>query len=343
MAFITLICPHCGGDFELDPDRNLQPYWICPYCGNRSLMQKSDNSIRLRGIISGKTSLTSYSPQAQTRPAAEEPAASAPVVVPLPLQTENPPRSLADIIAEAVAEPTAGPAQPPVSPPSAAAAPDASPPPAAESEAPVRIPGFRPAGSAQDKSSQATEPAFDRLCRLAETAAKTRDLPMFNSYSRQAIDLRPADPRMYAWRAILTEEAGGFAQATWATPFWQQQTPDRKQFLIVQHFYNFSTALQFSQPAHRQDLITQIARLIVRQAVDHFNEQAQLRCAQNLIFKKFKGRFKHSDLSGSVLFTDALRQIKSKFFPVGQPELIATIRIETRLLPPRIARHLRKI
>jgi hypothetical protein len=366
MALITLICPHCGGDFELDPERNLQPYWVCPYCGNRSLMQKNDNAVRLRGIISGKTSLTSYTPQTaseQDGPAAipsplpnpaEKPAGivppapqdqPAPVISSAPLGEAR--RTLAEIIAEAVAEPiqpepaagyVAAPEQP------AAAAFPASAPPAGRSPVSAE-PAVRPVQLADSTAGRTAkpDPDFERLCRLAEDAAQKSDLPLFNSYSRQAIDLQPTDPRMYAWRAILIEEAGGFALATWTAPFWIQQAPRRKVALIANHFYSLSTALKFGPEGRQSELLRRVAALLVQQLVDHVHEQAVLRCRQNLIFRTFKGRYHKEDLRAAVPFADAVRHIEAKAFPIGQVDFIIALRIEIEHLPRRIARRLRRV
>lgn len=46
----TLECSKCGGLMEIDPD---SPAIICPYCGNKELLQESDKVIRQR--IRGKT------------------------------------------------------------------------------------------------------------------------------------------------------------------------------------------------------------------------------------------------------------------------------------------------
>jgi hypothetical protein len=388
MALITLICPHCGGDFELDPERNLQPYWVCPYCGNRSLMQKNDNAVRLRGIISGKTSLTSYTPQAaaEQEGSASSPspppnpteipagtAFPAPYPQPAPVISSAQPvdtrRTLAEIIAEAVAEP--------VQPEQAAGSMAASEQPVAASfqgqgyaqtqvqahaQAPAQAqtqaqtkaagrapvaeePAVRPVQLADSAAGRTAkpDPDFERLCHLAEDAAQKHDLPLFNSYSRQAIDIQPTDPRMYAWRAILIEEAGGFALATWTAPFWIQQAPSRKVALIANHFYSLSTALKFGSESRQNELLRRIAALLVQQLVDHVHEQAVLRCRQNLIFRTFKGRYHKDDLRAAVPFADAVRHVEAKAFPIGMVELMVAMRIEIEHLPRRIARRLKRI
>jgi hypothetical protein len=492
MALITLICPHCGGDFELDPDRSLQPYWVCPYCGNRSLMQKNENSVRLRGIISGKTSQTSFGTpnqsqngaggtngtaatagsasatgtagfstnggaEALTKPAqpvngsAGAPVAAgtgrvvdfgrpsqAPTRSPelaaflagTPIAAAEPKRSLADIIAEAIAEPAnektnasgvaqggaasaviepspnvENPAEPMITPEEPASVEPTS---ATESPVLPEVPIVPHSGATppltieevmQPSTARDTEPAVSRsaapsteqpsenaqnpnatkappqsaasaqpaadsvrpvdasrlprngnsnapelevLCQLAEAAAKRHDMPLFNSYSRRAIDLEPTDPRMYAWRALLIEEAGGFARSTWTTPLWQLQAPSRKMALIAQHFYNLSTSLRFCQETRRPELIHRIASLIVKQVVDHFHEQAVLRCKQNLIFKTFKGHYRRVDLRSASNFVDACRSITPEAFPLGQSELLDALRGEIRLLPKKVARRLNR-
>jgi hypothetical protein len=479
MALITLICPHCGGDFELDPDRNLQPYWVCPYCGNRSLMQKSENTVRLRGIISGKTSQTSFGTPSQnpsptsgaasngangisgtagvagapapataagvlpsaapTRPAngfaagasatgatsrfgnagiaGQKPGQSAELAAFLagaPMAAAEPKRTLADIIAEAIAEPatptpatdnaaTAGNeptviglagtfenaadlAEGPTGLPVSSMPPAPGPPVLAEGAGIADAAGATEAGVAggyavgaaearekavvlpapdmeQRQSQQsaaqpegavrpidveqllrsgAGSPELEVYCQLAEAAAKRHDMPLFNSYSRRAIDLEPTDPRMYAWRAILIEEAGGFARSTWTTPLWQLQAPSRKMALVAQHFYNLSTSLRFCQEIRRPELINRIASLIVKQTVDHFHEQAVLRCRQNLLFKTFKGHYRRVDLHAADSFIDACRHITAEAFPINQTELLEALRGEIRLLPKSVNRRLNR-
>ncbi len=325
MSMISLICPHCGGNFELESDRALQSFWICPYCGNRSLMQKNDDQIRLRGIIPNK------SPEGT------------------PLH-----RPLEEIIAEAEGTPIAAPA--PVIPITAAnpasPAEEVKPEPKPEIKAEIKaapvaatddVAVKSPMAPAVDVKEKTLENDLDELCGLAREAAFKHDLPLFNSYSRQAIDCQPDDPRMYALRAVLTEEADGFSRETWTAVFWTQLTPRRKKSILAQHFYTLNAALKYSKPTQQQELIQRIARLIIRQAVDHFTEMAELRCQQNLFFKTFRGRFHRIDLRSAAILIDTLRYLDQSICPLGHLELLAAIRIEISQLPPRIAHRLRRV
>ncbi len=83
-------CPHCGGGFALDSKQPLQAYLTCPYCGSRSLMQKTANGIRLRGIIGSR-------PEPQDNTSQPEPAWPPPLPE---AKTEQKP-DLADLIAQA--------------------------------------------------------------------------------------------------------------------------------------------------------------------------------------------------------------------------------------------------
>jgi hypothetical protein len=385
MSLINLICPHCGGNFELDHDRALQPLLTCPYCGNRSLMQKNEGSIRLRGIITSKTHATvpatpvqlpvslfldkaetpdqtASQPETVTPAAVTVPAAAAvppPAAVVPPAVTPHPTAATTAKTAPPAAAPplTAVPAAK-IAPPAAATLPtrsleeiiaetQANPPPPVAKEEPVRnhtgsVP-VRPLDLSQRIQTAADSAEADRFCELAEAAAKRHDLPIFNAYSRQAIDRRPEDPRMYALRAILTEEADGFARSTWTNPTWVLLTPMRKQALVTQHLYNLNTALKYSRPERYPELLQQTAWQLVRQATDFFTEQADLRCRQNLIFKKFKGRFRRSDLRSARLLLEALRLINQETCSLGWQDLLDFIRRESRQAPKRIARKLKKL
>jgi DNA-directed RNA polymerase subunit RPC12/RpoP len=338
MSLINLLCPHCGGNFELDPDRSLQSFWVCPYCGNRSLMQKNEDTIRLRGIIPGRSSVTGPG-----MPVVSSPLAADPLTDYLTAASNMPvsPRPLSDVIAEASAEPTLSAA---VTVDSAAPADqtEPTPPPAMPTEsksAPVAE-ARRPETPGQP--ARITD-ELDHLCQKAEEAAKNRDFPLFNAYSRQALDCQPKDPRMYALRADLTEEADGFARATWNSLGWSLLTPRRKSSLIAQHLYNFNTALKYSRPNQQHELIDRMAWHLVRQAIEIFSEQGELRCKRRMVFKTFKGRFKRRDLEMGVYFLDAVHLITKQICPIAHQDLLDALRTEIRKAPPRIARRLKKV
>ena len=256
MSLINLICPHCGGHFELDPDRPLQSFWVCPYCGNRSLMQKGNGLVRLRGIITGRAAQFESDQNLPFENQASMTAGSAPAAV----LTES--KSVAAVDLNERPFPSvesAGLPQPAVSDHPKAEASDES-------------------KRSEHKPIQAEhDDQFDYFRHLAEEAAENRDYPLFNAYSRKAVDCRPKDPRIYALRAELAEEADGFARSTWTSIGWFLLTPKRKQAIVAQHLYNFNTALKYSKMSQQQDLIIKIARHLVRHALDIFTEQAELR------------------------------------------------------------------
>ena len=167
-------------------------------------------------------------------------------------------------------------------------------------------------------------------------------MPLFNAYSRQAIDCQPKDPRIYALRAALTEEADGFARSTWTNPTWLLQTPRQKKAAVAQHLYNLNTALKYSRPERQHELINQFAWQLVRQAIDYFTEQAELRCSQNLFFKTFKGRYHRSDLRAAVRFAETVKLIDKQTSPLCWEELHDATRKEIRQAPPKVAKKLRR-
>jgi len=324
MSLLNLLCPHCGGNFDLDSERPLQSFWVCPYCGNRSLMQKYDGVIRLRGIIPGRAQtnpqapsepVQNYSFNIEPEPQADEPKHSVAEELPEILPPDNQhTRPLEEIIAEV-----------------AATVPEEQPEDMIKS---VPI---------QDQPAVSTVSPLDQLCRQAEEAANNHDLPLFNTYSRQALDLDPKDPRMYVLRSELSEEADAFARSTWASLGWSLLTPRRKTALVAQQLYNLNTALKFSRKSQQPDIISNFARQIVRQAIDHFTEQGQLRCQKHLFFKTFKGRFTRRDIQMSYWFLDALRLISRQTCPLAFEDLLGALRVEISKSPKRIARRLRKL
>ena len=309
MAQVSLSCPHCGGGFSLDQDQPLQTYWTCPYCGNRSLMQKSGDLIRLRGIISGQkpdpAKTDAAKPWDQNGRLAKSYIRAEDAWPPPPPDDEPALRSLSDYIAE-------------VDRPGAVSEPE---------EQAVRP--FQPPEAAE-------VPVWEK----AELAARNRQLPAFNSYARQAIDQKPDDRRMYAWRARLAEEADGFAHRTWASPVWYLYTPRQKAFQLAQHLYAYNTALSFSDVHDQAELTAIIGKQVVRQAVDHMTERAELRCSRRWLGKRFKGRYRRSDLREAADFCDAIHRIYDQVCPMGCHQLKQIIRQEAAALPRKLARRL---
>ncbi|HAL74745.1 MAG TPA: hypothetical protein DCM45_06620 [Clostridiales bacterium] len=331
MSLLNLLCPHCGGNFDLDSERPLQSFWVCPYCGNRSLMQKHDGIIRLRGIIPGRAQTATQAPTAlvpdysftiETEPQILEPTPAAIEKLPdiISPVTQNT-RPLEEIIAEVSA---AVPEEQPVISDSVSTPTDSA--------------------AADEIVQQPTSVSqLDQLCKQAAEAANNHDLPLFNAYSRQALDLDPKDPRMYILRSELSEEADAFARSTWASLGWSLLTPRRKTALVTQQLYNLNTALKFSRTSQQPDIISHFAWQIIRQAIDHFTEQGQLRCQKRLFCKTFKGRFTRRDIQMSSCFLDALRLVSRQTCPAAHEELLGALRVEISKAPHRIARRLRKL
>lgn len=322
MAMTTLICPHCGGIFELDDERGLQPFWVCPYCGNRSLMQKTADAIRLRGIISSQPAAPAVK---QSLEAIDENEESAAEETESQDEPDKPDRTVATgeqsgwPLPKAVAESETKPDQ-------------------------AEISKEKPVAPSTPTIPAAEEVNPDHYYLLAKEAANQHDLPLFNTYSRLALDSRPTDPRIYALRAVLNEEAGGFARATWASPSWVLLSPRSWQAALAQQLYNYNTALKYySSFEQRQELTQSIARLLVRQLTDQFTEQAELRCRRTLFHKKFKGRYHRADLVAAGYFTSALNQLNETVSPLGHLDLLAALRVEIQNLPPRLARRLNQV
>lgn len=238
-------------------------------------------------------------------------------------------RSLSDYIAEVDAVPPKPTPKPPSEP---ATEPDAAIP-SLEFELPIvrPSPDIRP-----------DERLLQDWLEQMERTARTHQLPRFNSISRKVSDAVPEDPRAYTWRALLVEEADGFARATWATPWWYLLTPRQKVTQIAQHFYTLNTALQFSKPLEREQLIDQIADLLVRQAVDHLTEKAQIRCGKRLFrFRKtFRGRYRKTDLRESADFCDAISRIDGRICPLAYDQLVEAVRKSSSFRPKMLARSL---
>lgn len=331
MTQITLICPHCGGNFTLDDSRPLQAYWTCPYCNSRSLMQKSNDTIRLRGIIASQPGKAGSAGEQQQSAAGLAPAAGE---TPLPA---------AKTIAEPEPEISASPEKPPEQPIKRRSLSEYI----AEAEAPTNAKEpVKPDSTVDNSQIRPVGPIarpddlFLHWLALAESAAQSRDLPSFNSYSRQAVDCKPEDPRLYAWRALLIEEAGGLARATWATPVWYLLTPKQKAALLAQHLYAFNTAMRFSTPVEGEALAGQIGRHLIKQAVDHLTERAELRCQKHWFGKTFRGRYHRSDLQEAADFCDAIRRINESVCQWGHTLLRHAVQTEATALPRRLAKRL---
>ena len=341
MTQITLICPHCGGNFTLDDSRPLQAYWTCPYCNSRSLMQKSNDTIRLRGIIASQSGKTEPPGERQQSAAGPAPAGEVPLPVAKPAgEVPQPTAKPAGESEPGIGAPSDKPPEQPTKHRSLSEY-------IAEAEAPAIAKEPEKPGAAADlnqvrPSGPISEPGgqFLHWLTLAESAAQIRDLPSFNSYSRQAIDSKPDDPRLYAWRALLAEEAGGLARAAWATPVWYLLTPKQKAALLAQHFYAFNTAMRFSTPVEGSALAGQIGSHLVRQAVDHLTERAELRCQKHWFGKTFRGRYRRSDLREAADFCDAIRRIDESVCKWGHTQLRHAVQTAAAALPRRLAKRI---
>lgn len=362
MTLISLICPHCSENFELNSESLQQSFWVCPSCGNRSLLQKTNDSIRLRGIIAtnpnaAHANLPPVIIQSATA-LPESPEQSSDQDIPVePNDYSSTDRVIQDtnsseavrqflkgsqpatvIIEQAAPEsaveqvteqaPKVEPTQ--LTEPQIAAA-TIETPPAANNVRPISLP------------QQPEVNEIDHLCKLAEDAAGRHDLPLFNVYSRQALDCQPRDARIYALRASLIEEADGFARATWDSLGWTLLTPRRKQSIIAQNLFNFNTTIKYGGVNKHQEFIHTFARQLVRQAIDVFTEQAELRCRKRIFHKTFKGRYKAKDFKAADKFIETVSYINQQTCPIAFFELTSAIRGEIAQSASRIARRLRKV
>lgn len=294
MSQYQLNCPHCDGAFSLDRSAITSAQWSCPYCGKKSLLQKTEDGIRVRGILHESVSAVPISIDSQNDKSAENQS----------IAQES--RSLSDYIAEI----------------------DQPEPPSTEIHSTDQI---------QEAPDEVT---FEKLVQQAENAAKNHLLPLFNSLSRQVLDRNPLEGRIYACRARLIEEADGFASTIWATPLWYLYTPRQKSARLIQHFFALNTAIQFIDDPIKGDLCTSIGRLLVRQAVDHLTEKAELRCAGRWFGKTFKGRYRKADLREAQDFCDAVSRIDASICPQGYQWIQQSVRYSASQLNRKLQRAL---
>jgi len=185
----------------------------------------------------------------------------------------------------------------------------------------------------------ATHTRKEWLIAQAIRAAATGEIPAFNSYSRQAIDCDPTDPRMYAARARLVEEAHGFARATYLSPIWADQTPRQKAWVIAQHFISLNAAVAYSTDEAQLALASEAGSLIAWQIRETFVENAQLRLGK----KPFSGRFHRRDLRNAPQVIDACMRINETVVPHISSHLLRAIRLELEKLDPRLAEQIQRI
>ena len=201
------------------------------------------------------------------------------------------------------------------------------------------------AGSDTEPEPVAAEPGepdeYEQLVRAVAEAARQRHLPRFNSLNRQALTINPTDGRIYAWRAVLTEQADGFTRNCWSSPHWLLRTPSQRRHLLKQHFYALNTALQYIDSHQEcQDLIDTLAAQIARQIAEFFTEIANLRLAAKKRTKPFNGRFRKRDLAaapGLRLALDDLGEIiESDYGPVFRKQILVQLEAENPQLMRRL-------
>lgn len=183
------------------------------------------------------------------------------------------------------------------------------------------------------------KPRQDRLIVLASQAAASGQVMLFNSYARQAIDCDPTDPRAYALRARLIEEAHGFARSTFLSPVWMSQTPRQKAWTLAQHFASFNAAVAYSADPARSSLATEVGALIAWQIRESFLENARLRLGK----RAFKGRFHRRDLSTAPRIIDACAHVNETVVPHVAGDLLRSVRLELEKLDSRLADQLQRI
>jgi hypothetical protein len=300
MTMSTIMCPHCGGQLMIDPAQRLQSVLTCAYCGRKSLMQNIEEQILLRGIITQVS----------------EPPIKTPEPEILPEEDSFEPSEIFPEVSS-----------------------DVSP----SDISPSDVSSFDSDNQLSEEES-ASEPSPDptkkeTLIMLATRAATARQSAEFNSYSRQAIDCDPTDPRMYVLRSRLIEEANGFARATFLSPNWLIQTPRYKSWIIAQHFSMLNTAIHFSPSSTHAELANEIGSLIATQIRENFVEHARLRLGK----RPFKGRFRRKDLHQAKQTVDACLCINESVVPQIANELQLSIRTEIMRLDPKLSNHLQRI
>ena len=304
MAQVNLNCPHCDGAFSLSDVPLRSATWTCPYCGKESLLQRNEDGISIRAILHDSTGINRKDDARLTVSSDLNQ-----IVSKQPDSndwTSPDARSLSDYLAEI----------------------DQLESPESDTK------------KEQVARQASNDSSYEQLLQQAENAVRQGSLHLFNSFSRQILDQKPYEYRVYAWRARLIEEADGFARNIWATPIWYLYTPRQKEARLRQHFYALNTALQFSDSQTQKDLCTTIGRLLVRQAIDHLTEKAELRCARRWFGKTFKGRYHKSDLKEAADFCDAVARIDQTVCPDGYESIKQSIRNSAGQLQRRLARAL---
>jgi hypothetical protein len=193
--------------------------------------------------------------------------------------------------------------------------------------------------AAQEIPESSQKPRQNRLIALASQAAASGQVMLFNSYARQAIDCDPQDPRAYALRARLIEEAHGFARATFLSPVWMGQTPRQKAWTLAQHFASFNAAIAYSADPARSALASEVGALIAWQIRESFLENARLRLGK----RSFKGRFHRRDLSTAPRIIDACAHVNETVVPHVAGDLLRSVRLELEKIDPRLADQLQRI
>ncbi len=364
MTMILLMCPHCGGRLQIDPTLRLQSMLTCPYCSRKSLMQKKDGQIVLRGIITAhapnETLREGFSetaeptvdrvvdpvqhaeaepaPESVSGPEPEPENVSEPESDSLAVPEPEPKPDEPDQTDEPVVEPK--PALEPVAEPKAVpeadqateqdADMDRSPEP--EQAEPEQMVEEKPVLIKQPVDADLPDDRQERLVQLATRAAQENHIMVFNSYARQAIDCDPTDPRMYALRSNLIERAHGFARATFLSPVWMSYTPRHKAFVLAQHFSSFNAAVLYSEEQHKTTLAEDTGRLIAWQIRESLIENARLRLGK----QPFNGKFHRQDLGTVPRVIDALRNINETVVPQVADQLLLSIRNELDKLDPKL-------
>jgi hypothetical protein len=307
----------------------------CAYCGRKSLMQNIEEQIMLRGIITQVSETPAAADhvqliQTESKATAKKEPAEEPPEIPSDDEFSEPSKKSneSDVLHE---DDSSGSTEII----SIATLDDSS----LDSDDAF----FDPDSQVSDGDSFAESPTDtlkkETLILLAVRAAAARQTAEFNSYSRQAIDCDPADPRMYALRSRLIEEANGFARATFLSPNWLIQTPRYKSWLIAQHFSMLNTAVRFSPQSAHASLTTEIGSLIASQIRENFVEHARLRLGK----RPFKGRFHRKDLRQARQTVDACLCINESVVPQIANDLQMAIRTEIMRLDPKLSDHLQRI
>ena len=313
MTKISLICPHCGGPFQIDDEHTLQPEWQCPYCNKQSQFKIQHGELTLQSIlqeqplkqIKSKTEQTLIQESDEPHLSNDNERIASSETIQKEIKTAEPKSTDQDGAKQDLSEDTDD-----------AKISDLS----FDSERKYHRSGKKnnAADNKRNRLKSDDSNQFDEnnqegdihhlLARLKDAYTR-QQLPLFNSLSRKILEVEPLEASVYVWRAILIEKAGGFSRHTWSDPIWLQRAPSQRKQIMRQHFYPLSTAVSLiHDEQQRQILADTISQLIADQIVQFFTEAAQLRRRRD-----FDGRFRKKDLICAKALKQTVIDLDSSF------------------------------